>query len=205
MDNTEGSQVITQIYKARKNLVLHLSIRQMSILLGSILGDSYVYPKGKVCFEQGEKQKEYLLWKYSELKSLAYPKVSQVIRLDKRRNIRTISWRFFLRQYFRPLRNAFYEHNKKRIPNSLMKWFSPILLAVWYMDDGYLDRRNPLLMTDSFSFDDIQRLVIILKRKFQLECLITNKHRIRIRHSSSSKFFHLVEPFIHKELRYKLP
>jgi hypothetical protein len=30
----------------------------------------------------------------------------------------------------------------------LKPWFSPLLLAVWYMDDGHLDRNTyPLLMT----------------------------------------------------------
>lgn len=205
MGNTEGSRAISQVYRARKNLILRLSKRQMAVLLGSILGDSYIYPQGKICLEHAQTQKNYLLWKYAQLKSLAYPKVSQVVRTDRRSSRKTISWRFFLKQFFRPLRNSFYVGNRKVVPESLSNWLSPLLLAVWYMDDGYLERGNPLLMTENFELSDVQRLVAMISEKFKLNCLITSKRRIRIRHSSSKDFFQIIEPFIHKDLRYKLP
>lgn len=205
MDNTEGSRVITQIYRVRKNLQLCVSDRQIAILLGSILGDSYIYPQGKICFEHSEKQKSYLLWKYEELKTLAYPKVAQVIRLDKRHSTSTVSWRFFLRQYFRPLRTAFYANYWKVVPKDLNRWMTPLLLAVWYMDDGYLAKGNPLLMTNCFSFEDSQYLASLLQEKLNIKCFVNNQKQIRIQHGSSLKFFELINPFIQKDLRYKLP
>ena len=101
--------MIVQEFRARKNLRLTLTFRQMSIVLGSVMGDAYIYPLGKICFEHGNAQRGYLEWKYSELKQVAYPKVSRVSRTDKRSGNITTSWRFFLRQYFRPLREEFYE------------------------------------------------------------------------------------------------
>ena len=47
MGNSEGSLVIPQIYKARRNLILRTSAEQLSIILGSVLGDAYIYPQGK--------------------------------------------------------------------------------------------------------------------------------------------------------------
>lgn len=206
MDNTEGSRVINQTFQVRKNLKFKVSDRQMAVILGSILGDGYIYPQGKICFEHGQLQKQYLFWKYQVLQNLAYPKVAKVTRLDKRTNTKTISWRFFLRQYFRPLRSVFYRENQKVIPQSLIDWLTPELLAVWYMDDGYLDKGvYPLFMTESFSKFDVELLSKMMKEKLDLEILVSQKNRIRIKSKSIPKFFQLIEPFIHESLKYKLP
>jgi hypothetical protein len=206
MVNTEGSRVISQVYSARKNLKLCLSSRQLSILLGSILGDAYVYPLGKVCFEHSSHQKDYLIWKYDELKSLTYPKVACVKRFDKRTGKQTVSWRFFLKQYFRPLRKLFYIDGKKVVPKDLKRWLSPLLLAVWYMDDGHLDRgKYPLFSTESFSKADVKFLSDILKTNFGLISKVTSKRRLRILSQSKDRFFQLIEPYIHNNLKYKLP
>lgn len=146
MDNTEGSRVITRVFRARKNLELRLSNRQTSIILGSIIGDAYIYPAGKICFEQSQSQKDYLMWKYRELQNLAYKKVSKVVRTDPRNHKTNISWRFFLRQFFKPLRQTFYQNGQKIIPPDIINWLDSLFLATWYMDDGHLDQKNTLLL-----------------------------------------------------------
>ena len=206
MGNTEGSRVIPQTYKARKNLSLHMLKQQLSVVLGSVLGDAYIYPQGKICFEQGIVQRKYLMWKYKILAPVAYKKVSRVSRLDRRSNTETVSYRFFLRQYFRPLRKLFYRNNRKVIPEALVDRFDPLVLAVWYMDDGYLDKNNsPLFMTDCYVGEDVYRLVQILKRSVDIQSYVTGNGRLRIERESANKFFRLVEPWVHPSLRYKLP
>lgn len=207
MDNTEGSRAITSVFRARKNLQLKVSHRQMSILLGSILGDAYVYPQGKICIEHAQSQEQYLRWKYAELESIAYPKVARVARIDKRTSTQTISWRFFLRQFFRPLRTAFYTPNgTKTVPPELRFWITPLLLAVWYMDDGHLDRKKyPEIMTESFSQSGVLLLIRMLQHQFGLKSAVTSKNRLRILSNSKMKFFSLIEPHIHEDLEYKLP
>lgn len=206
MGNTEGSRVISQVYRTRKNLKLVLSNEQMPIILGSILGDAYVYPLGKICFEQGETQKHYLEWKYGKLKNLAYPKLARVERLDKRNGHKTVSYRFFLKQYFRSLRETFYQRGRKIIPQGIDEWMNPLFISVWYMDDGHLDKgKSPLLATDAFSEKDRALLVTLLEGKFGLQTKITSKGRLRIKKDSASLFFRLVSPWIHLDLSYKLP
>lgn len=206
MDNTEGSRVITRVFRARKKIELRLSDRQMSIVLGSIIGDAYIYPLGKICFEHSDAQKNYLFWKYAELNDLAYTKISRMVRIDHRNGKANISWRFFLRQFFRPLRSAFYQNNKKRIPSDLIFWMNPLFLAIWYMDDGHLDRRKyPVLMTESFPISDNNYLIASLKNKFGIYSHLTQKNRIWIDKRSQRNFFRLIEPYIHETLKYKLP
>lgn len=206
MGNTEGSRVISQVFRARRNLKLILSDEQMSIIMGSVLGDAYVYPQGKICFEQGESQRFYLEWKYAKLKKLAYPKIARVERLDKRNGKKTISYRFFLKQYFRPIRKLFYQNGEKIIPAGIDEWLNPLLISVWYMDDGHLDKgKSPLLATDSFSQRDVQLLASLIEDKFHLQVKVASKNRLRINSDSALRFFQLVSPWIHPDLRYKLP
>ncbi len=206
MDNTEGSRAIPQVFRARKNLELCLSNHQMAIVLGSILGDAYIYPQGKICIEHGAKQKNYLFWKYQQCSGIVYTKFSQVVRNDKRSLTSTTSWRIFLKQYFRPLRTIFYQNGKKHIPASLKSWVTPLLLAVWYMDDGYLDKgKYPYLMTENYDFYDLQLLQGMFKQRLYLNWSITNKHRMRLNKDSIVLFFQMIEPYIHLDLRYKLP
>lgn len=204
MGNSEGSQVIPQVFTVRKNRRVHLTDIQMQMIVGSVLGDAYIYPKGKICFEQSSRQKDYLHWKYGELKELAYPKIAKVIRVDKRSFKKTVSYRFFLRQFFRPLREVFY-HNGKIIPLGIDKWLTPLLLAVWYMDDGHLaNGRYPLIATENYQRDELNQLMVFLQR-LELFCRINHKNRLIIKSKSKDKFFHLITPYIHPSLRYKLP
>lgn len=198
--------MISQIYKARRNLILRTSADQLSIILGSVLGDAYIYPQGKICFDQSAGQKEYLMWKYESLKNLCYPKVSRVVRFDHRYNKKNVSYRFFSRQYFRPLRHIFYVDGRKIVPKALREVFTPLVLAVWYMDDGHLEHgKYPLFATESFSDLDIKLLTKIIYSNFGIETKIDAKRRIRITSSSKNRFYKLVEPWVNPNLRYKLP
>ena len=206
MGNSEGSLVIPQIYKARRNLILKTNVEQLSVILGSVLGDAYIYPQGKICFEQSAGQKKYLLWKYNILKDLSYPKVARVIRFDKRYSKKNTSYRFFLRQYFRPLRHIFYVDGQKIVPDCLLEKLNSLVLAVWYMDDGHLEHgKYPLFACESFSDNDIKSLASMVFHNFGIETKVDIKRRIRISGSSKNKFFKLVEPWVYPNLRYKLP
>jgi hypothetical protein len=192
MSNTEGSRVVPFIYQVRKRKVVNVSETQRQVIIGSILGDAYVYPQGKICIEQGQKQYDYLCWKKQILNNLTYPKLSRVIRFDSRVEKTTVSYRFFLKQYFRPLRKLFYPQGYKIIPNNIHFEIEPMALAIWYMDDGYLERRYPMFMTESYSSKDCDYLREMLLNRFDLVTLLDKKRRIRIRSDSALTFIKLI-------------
>ena len=205
MVNTEGSRVISQTLRVRKNIAYSLSDRQTQILIGSLLGDAYIHPLGKICFEQSTLQKEYILWKYAEFKNLAYPKIAQVTRLDKRSQSQTFSCRFFLRQIFRPWRNIWYLDGHKRLPIDLEKWFTPLTLAVWYMDDGHLEKDIvPLFASESFTKEESIVLSNLMYKKWQLKSYVNNNHRIRLCRESARHFIELIEHYVVPSMRYKI-
>lgn len=204
MVNTEGSQNLSQELKIRKHIVRVLTQRQMEILTGSLLGDGYIHPLGKICFEQNIHQLGYLKWKYAELKDFAYPKIAKVTRFDKRSGQTTTSYRFFLRQFFRSWRQIWYPEGIKIIPDDTEKWFTPLSLAVWYMDDGHLYKgKYPLIASESFVYSDLVTMIQILN-KWNLDCELTKNNRLRILQSSVGNFIRLVSPYITNDMRYKI-
>jgi hypothetical protein len=94
----------------------------------------------------------------------------------------------------------------------LEKKFTALSLAYWIMDDGSFNKSNGnlILCTDSFSKEDVLRLIHILKTKFHLSCGLINhnknknSYRIRINKSSIPLLRMLVKSHIISTMQYKL-
>ena len=72
---------------------LNLNRREFGILVGTILGDAYIdqYPKNaRIAIMHSLKQKEYVDWKYQELKRFA--KMSFEKLRDKHKNSLDYRW-----------------------------------------------------------------------------------------------------------------
>lgn len=205
MVNTEGSQVISQTVVVRRHIKYFITDTQMSILVGSLLGDAYIHPLGKICFEQSDSQIEYLNWKYEKMKNLAYPKIARVVRFDKRSQKETVSYRFFLRQIFRPWRKVWYPGDLKHIPDDIYNWFTPLSLAVWYMDDGHLiSGKAPIFASENFTKNEVLKISCFLKEKWNLLNFVQSNNRIRISQRSAQDFVKLIKQYITPSMRYKI-
>ncbi len=188
--------------KFKLNSKIILTNRQKEILIGSFLGDAYITKRGQIQFEQSAKQKEYLFWKHQELNSISYKNVSKVNRFDKRFNKTYTSYRFWTRQYFRFLREKFYSKNKKIIPRDIH--FTPLILAVWYMDDGCFSHQKCIISTESFSKKDIFFLKKILLDNFGVEASLKSDSKLLIRKVSFNNFFSVIKPYIIPSMYYKI-
>jgi len=203
MGNTVGSLKVPILLRARKKLVLPLTERQKEILIGCVLGDAHIKPKGQIWIEQSLKQSEYVNWKYRELKSLAYPALPKVlVRIDRRQNKQYSSVYFVLRQYFRPWRSIFYPQGIKIFPPGLV--LSPLILAVWHMDDGCWTGKKYVISTENF--DEGSRLEIqnTLLQQFSIETVIGKNRKIVIRKRSHNIFTNLICPYMVSSMKYKL-
>lgn len=193
-------------FTARKNLKLAVSDRQMEIIVGCLLGDGYIHPRGQIQICQSIKELPYLDWKYRELSSLAYGSPTRVERFDSRYQKTYVGVRFWLRQYFRPLRKIFYPEGRKIFPVVISEYFTDLSLAVWYMDDGNLfNKRHLKIATDGFDKKSRLDLQNFLLTKFNLQSSIQASGKMRIPVESLEYFFKLVRPHIHSSMRYKIP
>jgi len=76
------------------------------------------------------------------------------------------------------------------------------------MGDGSVQRHGLLLCTDSFSVQDVVRLMNVLIIKYELKCTIRKqeegKYRIYISEKSMYKLRNIVGPFMVKSMLYKI-
>jgi hypothetical protein len=103
--------------------------------------------------------------------------------------------------------------NKKIVPSNADFKLTAVSLAYWIMDDGSFTSKNQIILcTDSYSKEDVLRLISILTNKFNLSCgliCLPNKtdplsYRIRINKSSLLDLKTLVKSFIIPFMLYKI-
>ena len=191
MDNTVGS----------------LTQAQRSLIIGSLLGDGYlrVVPGRSDAFlevNHSYAARDYVDWKYGMLKSISRsaPKL-------RRGNGRRIAYRFTTRQVpkLTQLHKNFYRDGRKVVPDDLK--LDPLILAVWYMDDGSKCRdRDVYRNAQQFSLGDQKRCLAILSRIGIEGSLNRDKTywRVRIKKASLPIFWELIAPNIIPSMQYKL-
>jgi len=177
---------------------------QKQVLIGCVLGDAYITKLGKIRVEQSVREKEYVLWKYEFLRSLLYPALPREMkRYSEKQKSYYTSYRFSSRQYFRSWRDIFYPNGKKIFPNSLI--LTPVILAVWYMDDGCWTGSKALIAIEGFDDESHQAIQEAVERQFGVLTHIGKNRKLLIRTKSHERFFGLIAEYIIPSMRYKMP
>jgi len=183
-----------------------LTQEQKSIIIGSILGDGYlrIVPGRKDAFleiNHSISEKDYVDWKHRELKSLVKspPKA-------RKGNGKRIAYRFFTRQHseITKLYQEFYQGREKIIPNLKL---NPLIIAVWFMDDGNKSYKTYYLNTQRFDYQSQKELIQMLKEQYRIEASLNRDkkyYRIRIKQSSADRFRKLIQDYIIPIMKYKL-
>lgn len=193
------------------------SDRQKSIVFGTLLGDGYLRPTGakhsvayalSLC--HGEKQLDYLKWKYSEFEYFVATKKFDVRHVDFRGNAPTYSFYTVSHPFLTDARRICYPNGKKDVTEEWIANLTPLSLAVWYLDDGSLNRRyhTIVLCTNSFSKEGQLLLINHLKSVYDIDSVLeprrNNQTVIRINASQSKKFLSVIEEYVPSCMNYKL-
>lgn len=200
-----------------------LTQEEKDILIGSLLGDGCLRIIGRCKYpafseSHSTEQKEYVFWKYEKLRrwiTTSPWKEERVYHRDRSR--KTISWRFqtLSNSIFSELYSIFYKNGTKVIPDDISKFLkrSPLILAIWLMDDGNKNHKAVFLNTQSFSLSDQQKLVQALHDVYKFHGTL-NKHsrsngvqlyRIRIDTQSTKKLRKIIGEYILPQFYYKIP
>ena len=189
------------------NTVGRLTQLEKSVIVGSLFGDGYariISGKRNALLEinHGSSQKEYVDWKHEMLKRLC--KSGPVLRKS---NGTRMAYRFNTRQHdeLTSLYNTFYIAGSKRVPRDIA--LDPLMLAVWYMDDGSKCRASDVYInTQQFTVNDQMKCAELLK-KLGIESRLNRDKkywRIRIKKSSLPRFFSLIRPYVIPSMMYKI-
>lgn len=201
-----------------ENPQVSITPRQMSIINGSLLGDSCLKNNSTqtayLSIAHTIKQKEYVDWIYNELKSICPTLPKKYTSKDNK----YITY-YFASESRRDLKEI---RDKIYIPHkTVSKWWinqiDDMGLAVWYMDDGSLQYINKTksvfsFATNSFSQEENYILAGMLKDKFSLNIEVRpfNKksgiqYNLFISDDSFEDFQKIVSPYVIESMKYKLP
>ena len=180
------------------------------------MGDAHLESQNKgrtfrLKIEQSESHQEYvhhLFDCFSEWVRTP-PQPKSRMRLGKK----TVNWWFqtYSHSSLRFYGIQFYEDRKKKVPNLIHRWLSPVALAYWYMDDGSVksvESKGVVFNTQGFELYEVQKLCRILKQKFGLDCKPRKQkddHQIYVSGHSFERFRELVAPYLVSSMAYKIP
>lgn len=106
------------------------------------------------------------------------------------------------------LHTLFYPQGVKIVPHNIYELLTPAALAHFIMGDGYRWHHGLVLCTDSYSIQDIVRLINVLIIKYRLECTLRyhtpTQPRVYIKEGSIPILRDLVRPFMVKSMLYKI-
>jgi hypothetical protein len=190
----------------------------ISTLWGLLLGDGYANNRSgegvRIVIKQSEIHKEYLFFLYNFFLDREY-----CSNLEPRKYFRKIKGRdkiyygfefnTFTFRSFLWIYKSFYKNGKKILPLNLDKYLNELVLSILIMDDGGWTGEGVRISTYCFTFAELERLILLLKIKFDLDCTIQkiqlkDKYSVYIKKNSIDKLRKLTLPYIHKSMLYKL-
>ncbi len=157
----------------------------------------------------GEKQKEYVFWKYEILKNLVLKGPKEIVWDNPKRNLHEISWYFHTKSFeeFGILQRCFYKNGAKIIPEEIFDALTPQMMAMWFMDDGSNTGEGFTLNTHGFSLEEQARIIGYLKYHYGICATIVKdrtKFKIGIGKYYRERFASIVRPFIIPSMMYKI-
>lgn len=195
-----------------------ISDRQISILMGSLMGDGTIKGRSKnrryFSLSHSSKQKAYIQWLYEELKNLCPSNPSPYV---SKKGYVTYTLRTSSRMEFYHWRERIYTPYKK-INEWWLSFMNPLAIAIWYMDDGSLNYKNKhksyfSFATNCFSIKENYLLKNHLQFKYDIKSEVKQIKRpndkyqcnLLIHDDSFGAFINLVESYIPDCMGYKLP
>jgi hypothetical protein len=191
-------------------------------LYGKLLGDASI-SKGKKDNHNSRleivhslKQEDYVKHCYKRLHNFStkpFTKKSKLIYKGKVTVHKCCGFRTKALPELTNLRKIWYNENGLKIlPLDLEEVFNIETLAYWFMDDGYIHCKKTntciVFCCESFLESDIDRLVSILKNKYDIYSYKdkrNNSFRIRVgKKADVLKFKDLVKPYLLDSMQYKL-
>lgn len=214
---------LIEVYKK----TLKLSKEQIAIIVGTLLGDGHLETSNngrtyRLKIEHSLKQKEYVDWLYRKLENLTGEKPKTRMRdvifpngskmESAKYGFATYalpSLRFYGQQFYpTPLR-------EKTIPKLISRFLNPLVMAVWYLDDGsYKSVRHKtfIIHTHGYSRHELTRIQKAMKN-LGIESSLHRQNRengvywrIYILSKSAIRFVQLIQPIINQvpSMKYKL-
>lgn len=197
----------------KKNLGLNQI--QRSILVGMLLGDGHLEMQHgartyRLKVEHSIRQKEYVEWLYEQFKNLIRGPLHAKVKKLNGKEFSSLSFTTYSLGSFRFYAQQFYVGRTKVIPKLISKLLDPLVLAVWFMDDGSFKsdhHRTYIIHTVGYSKKDLELIKTVLEKKFGIEVGLHKQYerwRLYVYSRSADTFSKLISPYVIPSMKYKL-
>ena len=194
---------------------MKLTERQTEVLVGTVLGDGFLQKTGsknaRLRLEHSDKQKDYLLWKGTQLSRLFQGKPSYLSRVHPKSGQRYsyVRWQSNASPELGVWQRYFYPNGKKIIPADIGKNLSSLALAVWYMDDGYYSKdKSSFIYLGKVSKNEADVLRDAIAKNFSISAKVYDKKQkgfaLYFPVEETRKLHALIKSFIHSSMQYKI-
>lgn len=163
-----------------KKILLKLTKRQRSILIGTILGDGHLETQNmgrtyRLKIEHTIKQNFYVDWMYEQFNDWVLTSPKSKLKVVNNVSLENYYFQTVSVGQFRFYAKQFYVNGRKTIPQNISHWLTPLALSVWFMDDGSLKskfHKALIFNTHSFKRKELEILRKALKDKYGIDSLI---------------------------------
>lgn len=194
-------------------------------ILGTLLGDSWITGLNHFGCEQVSKPlielKAEILSHYLDDSKIAISERQRKdIDIEGRRVQGRTTYTIRARHpRFRILKKLFYRTGSKQVTYNILKFVSAEGLALWVMDDGYMDykrgssTRNLRICTDSYDEISHKEMIRYFKESWDIDAKIywhkrhkdaSPKPRISFNATNSQKLISIIYPWILDQFLYKI-
>jgi uracil-DNA glycosylase family 4 len=181
------------------------------VVCGTLLGDGHIAAASSaLSFGHSERQQDYAQFKADLLAELAprMDRFSVAAAVGGSVAYPVVHFRTLAHRSLRLLRNTFYQP-RKCVPSWMADGLTPLMLAIWFMDDGHLRIRpgkRPLaeIATYAFLHEDHQTLVGGLARLGLQASVAGTRQKIVFGVPATRSLSELIAPYVPHSMRYKL-
>lgn len=164
---------------------------EREVVLGCLLGDGTLSRAGKqyrLRVEHAEQDRDYVLWKYELLRRFCMSDV-QTVKQHRSCRFGTVG-----HPHLTQLRQEWYRPSKI-VPSGMQ--LTPLMVAIWFMDDGTKHRDTVDFSVHSFSEECIRRLrQSLVELEVQTSVNHDGKgHRLYVLKKSYPRFERLTKPY----------
>ena len=198
--------------KQERNMIV-IPAYQYSVIVGLLLSDGWLniasvtHISPRLGLSQSLDRFKYVWFVFNILSHYCenYPIIRERKRLDR------VHWCVDMvtrsLPCFAELYSLFYVNKVKVVPENIYSILTPIALAHLIMGDGGFKSKGIFLCTDSYSIQDVVRLMNVLIIRYDLKCTLhksNENYRIYISRNSVHKVVRIVKPHLIPSMYYKI-
>lgn len=194
------------------NYMVELPFYIKSVIYGIVISDGFIgfasktNKNARLCFTQSFVRFPYIWYVFNTLSH--YCAITPIPTIGKDNTTQSLQvWTRSL-PCFTELHSLWYNEGKKIVPSDIYHYLTPVALGEWICGDGTAYASGLQLCTDSFSNQDVARLINVLIIRYRLDCSMqgynTGKPRIYIKAKSMPLLREIVTPYIHPSMYYKI-